>query len=193
MPDLRYGDGRGLPPLSAPSRDETPAKLGTRPPPERSRMRGGVRWTLTDLERKGFVVQPEPGLAQVAAVSLILPWPTLLNRLYMPVTTKAGKARTILTPEGRQYKQDAVFAAREQHQGRAPLEGPLRLWMESHRPEGTRSDVDGLFKVVLDVLGKDGAWIYHDDDQIVDVRNQKLTPSTPGYIKTTITALTRLA
>ena len=78
-----------------------------------------------------------------------LPYPPALNPLYRSVVV-GGKARVLLSAEGRSYKQAAGWEARTQWAGE-PLSGPVRLEIRLYRPRAI-GDWDGPLKILCDAL-----------------------------------------
>jgi Holliday junction resolvase RusA-like endonuclease len=151
-----------------------------------------MTWTVAALRAKGYHLPEDSSLAQTTRMTLTLPWPPSLNKLYMP--TPAGK-RLILTPAGKCYKREAVWRAREQARGHAPLTGRLSMWTILHPPTHApkqgkyRPNVDNYSKLVCDCLGEEGAHIYDDDEQFDDMRVTRGTACDPAYLAITIQSL----
>lgn len=94
---------------------------------------------------------------------LCLPWPPSNNRYYRHISKGVHAGRTLLSFDGRDYRQavQAVVAA----QGvQKPLEGRLAVIIHAFPPDARRRDLDNLLKGVLDSLQH--ANVYEDDSQI---------------------------
>jgi crossover junction endodeoxyribonuclease RusA len=90
-------------------------------------------------------------------LELELPFPPSTNRLWRRVG-----ARTLLSREGRAYRQAVCSILRER--GVRPLGGRLAAAVELYPPDRRRRDLDNALKGLLDALAHGGA--YYDDSQI---------------------------
>jgi crossover junction endodeoxyribonuclease RusA len=90
---------------------------------------------------------------------LTLPFPPSTNRYW-----RHWKGRTLLSREGRTYREAAVLAvmkARVQGFGRRKC----RVSIVAHMPDARRRDLDNLLKASLDALT--AARVFEDDSQVV--------------------------
>ena len=92
-----------------------------------------------------------------------LPWPPSNNRYYRHISKGAHAGRTLLSFEGRDYRQ-AVQAVVAAQGAQKPLEGRLVVSIHAFPPDARRRDLDNLLKGVLDSLQH--ANVYEDDSQI---------------------------
>lgn len=104
---------------------------------------------------------------------LELPYPPSVNHYWRNV----GR-RTLVSREGRQYRQRVGWAVWLTVGQAEPLLGPLRMDVRLHPPDRRRRDVDNALKAVLDSL--EASHIYQDDGQIVDLRVRRLDPIQGG-------------
>lgn len=94
----------------------------------------------------------------MTTLTLTLPLPPLLNRIYRPLRT-GGKA---LTNEAREYKAEAAWEA-ICYLGRRPkLTGQLAIEMTVYRKR-SNGDIDAFTKLLFDAMN-DVLWL--DDGQI---------------------------
>jgi crossover junction endodeoxyribonuclease RusA len=105
----------------------------------------------------------------MSGLTLTLPFPPALNRLYRSVGPRVLISRT-----GRDYKARAAFAAVVA--GVQPLPGPLAVELYLYRPKKA-GDVDAYSKVLLDAMQ---GHLWGDDKQIVELhlyrRDDKVNP-----------------
>lgn len=83
------------------------------------------------------------------------------------------------------WEYQVAWAAREAMRDRAPIEGPIGVWMYFHRQTARACDVDNLAKAVLDAIQEqlpdvpDGI-VFKDDSQIVELHLFKnVNPANP--------------
>lgn len=88
-----------------------------------------------------------------------LPWPPTVNHYRTPLVIK-GRARLIMSKQGRQYK-DAVGKL---CMGATKQTGRLSLTINAFPPDRRKRDLDNITKAILDGLTHGG--IYDDDSQI---------------------------
>lgn len=91
---------------------------------------------------------------------LELPYPPSVNHIW-----RRMGSRTVLSREGRRYRQRVCAALAAATGGRPPrLRGRLELRMRVFPPDKRRRDLDNLQKCVWDALARAG--VYADDSQI---------------------------
>lgn len=95
---------------------------------------------------------------------ILLPYPPSVNRVW-----RNFKGRTVLSPEGKAYKEHAAWICRSL----TPLTSEVEVYMILHprltkegKPSKTRLDCDNFLKVVLDSLNKIA---FLDDSQVVRI------------------------
>lgn len=106
--------------------------------------------------------QPTPPIEGGFAVSLVAPAPVSVNALYVPI----GKGRLVLSAEGREFKNEVGWIAREAMM-RAGLEEtarPVALQIEWSKPYSA-GDLSNILKALEDALS---GIVYADDRQIVE-------------------------
>lgn len=106
---------------------------------------------------------PAAGVEGGVTHRLVLPWPPALNRYYRSVTI-AGRARVLISREGRGYQQAVAESCLIQ---RAPRGLSMRLCVSiaAFPPDRRRRDLDGMLKALLDAITKAGVWA---DDSLID-------------------------
>lgn len=102
------------------------------------------------------------------AVVLELPWPPSLNAMWrhvvLPSRTGKGRSCTLLSKEGRGYRERVV----KQCAGGEALRGRVKVTLELYPPTRRACDVDNYSKAILDALTHSGVW--GDDSQVDDLR-----------------------
>ena len=92
-----------------------------------------------------------------------LPYPPSVNHYWRRVGP-----RTLISREGRAYREKVCLILAARHGGQAsglrPLTGPIRVVVDLHPPDRRRRDVDNALKALCDALASGGA--YRDDSQI---------------------------
>ena len=97
---------------------------------------------------------------------LVLPWPPSINHYWRHV--KIGKSiRTLISAEGREYKNAVAAACVEQKAPRG-LKGRIAMTIKLSPPDKRRRDIDNVLKAVCDSLTY--AHVWDDDSQIDDLR-----------------------
>lgn len=87
---------------------------------------------------------------------IVLPWPPSTNRYW-----RHWQGRTLLSRQGREYRQEAVRAAHSAERwGRRHVAVSIRAFV----PDARRRDLDNLLKASLDALAH--ARVYEDDSQV---------------------------
>lgn len=100
------------------------------------------------------------------SLTYTLPWPPSVNHYWRRVLI-GGKLRTLLSKEGREFKQTAVRAVLQQRRGpSAPLSGRLAIAVTLFPPDRRRYDLDNRLKAVLDSLTEARVW---EDDRHVKI------------------------
>lgn len=94
--------------------------------------------------------------------SLVLPYPPTVN-LYWRNVVVGGRARVLLSKDGRAYKQAVANLAVAR--GVQPISGALAITGRFYRPRRV-GDLDNLIKGTLDALA---GFAYHDDAQIEEL------------------------
>lgn len=75
------------------------------------------------------------------------------------------KGRTLLSAEGRKYKNDVVYAVYDQLKKKpVPITGNVAVKIEFYPPNNIRRVMDNCFKALFDSLTTAGIWV--DDSQI---------------------------
>ena len=97
--------------------------------------------------------------------ALNLPWPPSVNRLWRHVIV-GRSVRTLVSRDGRQYKEDVQRACLIQNAPRQ-LKGDVVLQIKLEPPDRRRRDVDNSLKALLDALTSAGVW--QDDSQVADI------------------------
>ena len=103
-------------------------------------------------------------LGAIGAIRLTLPYPPSVNHYW--ARNRNGGMR--VGKRGAEFRLEAILASRAivRGLGRPAISGRLRLRVETHQPDRRRHDLDNTLKAICDSLGKGGAGIYLDDEQI---------------------------
>lgn len=105
-------------------------------------------------------------VSDMKSLTYTLPWPPSVNHYWRRVLV-SGKPRTLLSKEGREFKQTAVGAVLQQRRGpSAPLSGRLAIAVTLFPPDRRRYDLDNRLKAVLDSLTEARVW---EDDCLVKI------------------------
>ena len=105
-------------------------------------------------------------VSDLKSLTYTLPWPPSVNHYWRRVLI-GGKPRTLLSKEGREFKQAAVGAVLQQRRGpSAPLSGRLAIAVTLFPPDRRRYDLDNRLKAVLDSLTEARVW---EDDRHVKI------------------------
>lgn len=105
-------------------------------------------------------------VSDMKTLTYTLPWPPSVNHYWRRVLI-GGKPRTLLSKEGREFKQTAVGAVLQQRRGpSAPLSGRLAIAVTLFPPDRRRYDLDNRLKAVLDSLTEARVW---EDDRHVKI------------------------
>lgn len=104
---------------------------------------------------------------------LVLPWPPSANHVWRHVFL-GGRHCTLLSREGRRFRQAAMLAAIAWRAGRAPLDGKLAVRVAAVAPDRRKRDLDNLLKATLDALTHAKVW--HDDGQIDRLEVERAGP-----------------
>ena len=98
-------------------------------------------------------------------MNLVLPWPPSVNRMWRNVVI-GGAARTLLSTEGRQYRETVARIVARTWTG-GTIRTPFDLTIRRCPPDRRKRDVDNLLKGPLDALTHAGVWA--DDSLICDL------------------------
>lgn len=116
-------------------------------------------------------------------IELTLPYPPSVNAMWRTPRSGPLAGRTMLSREGRDYREAAAAAIAQQQRSMAArgvgmrgcpgiggigIDGRLIVEIEARMPDRRKRDLDNLPKAVLDALTHAGVW--HDDGQIDDLR-----------------------
>jgi crossover junction endodeoxyribonuclease RusA len=105
------------------------------------------------------VITTIPAEPRSVPIEIELPWPPSVNRYWRSVG-----AKTLISKEGRHYREFAEGFAWEQDRRAWPLKGRLRVVVTAFPPDRRRRDLDNILKSLLDTLEHIG--LYEDDSQI---------------------------
>lgn len=87
-----------------------------------------------------------------------LPYPPSVNAIWRNIAVK-GRARTVLSKEGREYRETVRRGLAEA----TPIGGPVSVELRVYRPRRI-GDLDNTAKAVLDAVK---GCLFHDDSQVV--------------------------
>lgn len=116
-----------------------------------------------------------------------LPWPPSVN-CYI----RRGNNRSYMTKRGKAFRDEVVNEVAERDSSvwktpRSKLNGRLAVHIELTLPDRRKRDIDNHIKACLDALQHAG--VFHDDEQIDDLRVTRLHVEPPGACDVTITEL----
>jgi len=115
---------------------------------------------------------------------ILLPYPPSINRYWRNIQV-GSKGRTLISREGRDYREDVLLLLRGRDQ--PILNGRLSVTMGLHPPDKRRRDLDNTIKVPLDALTHAGVWL--DDSQIDEIVIRRLSVVEGGLLKVTLVEL----
>lgn len=90
---------------------------------------------------------------------IVLPFPPSVNRMW-----RQFRGRTILSAEGRKYKQHAAYCATIGWGIIEYAKGDVSVYIRAYMPDARRRDIDNLNKMALDAMTAGGVW--RDDSQV---------------------------
>lgn len=97
---------------------------------------------------------------------------------------RSGK-RIHISEAGQAYRIAVLKAmAQKPHQ---TLSGRLAVIVDAYPPDHRRRDADNVGKAILDSLTHAGLW--HDDEQVMDLRIIKRPPEAPGGVVVRVSEL----
>lgn len=94
----------------------------------------------------------------------IFPWPPSNNRYYRHLTKGRLAGRTLISKNGREYREMVYARVAEQGRPVQPLSGRLRLEVHAYPPDARKRDLSNLTKCLEDSLVRAGVMV--DDSQI---------------------------
>ena len=117
-------------------------------------------------------------MTEADEIALALPWPPSTNRLWRCPTSGPLRGRHLLSPEARQYKDNAqtILDALDVE----PIPGHVAVDMVAHPPDRRRRDLDNIIKIILDSL-KGRA--FGDDSNVVDIHIRRGDVEQGGMVK----------
>ena len=113
-------------------------------------------------------------------LTICLPWPPSVNHYW-----RHGRGGTYMSTAAKAFRKNVqrdVFAA-----GCPKVQGRLAVTILAYQPSSTKCDLDNLCKGILDGLTHAGVW--HDDEQIDDLRIVRCGVLPPGKIIVRITEI----
>lgn len=116
-----------------------------------------------------------------------LPWPPSNNRYYRHISKGAHAGRTLLSFDGRDYRE-AVKAIVGSRSAQKALQGRLVVRIHAFPPDARRRDLDNVFKSVLDSLQH--ANVYKDDSQIDRLVIHRCSKITGGRLEVVVEEIT---
>jgi crossover junction endodeoxyribonuclease RusA len=119
-------------------------------------------------------------------IELCLPYPPSVNAMWRTPRTGPLAGRTMLSQEGRKYREAAGNAVVLQRCPGIEPSARLQVEIEARMPDRRKRDLDNLPKAILDALTHAGVWA--DDGQIDDLRVWR-SPKLTGEVIVRITPL----
>jgi len=117
-------------------------------------------------------------------LNLTLPWPPSVNRMWRTPHTGPLAGRTMLSREGRDYRQAVVSLVRSVRVPRHSLSGRLKVVIVAFPPDRRRRDIDNLQKAALDSIVHAG--LIRDDADIDDLHISRGDVVANGCLAITI-------
>jgi len=103
-----------------------------------------------------------------------LPWPPSVNRLW-----RQGRGRVHLSPEAREWREEAQWRLRLRWGRQEALEGPVVVHILAVPPDNRKRDLDNLGKSVLDALQ---GVVLADDSQVRRLLLDRTEPQPGGWV-----------
>jgi crossover junction endodeoxyribonuclease RusA len=129
--------------------------------------------------------------AEGGMIRLSLPWPPSANRIWRTPNKGPLAGRTMLSADGRQYRQ-AVQNTVINQLGTLPQIGArLKVSLVLNPPDRRKRDIDNSAKACLDAMMHAG--VYRDDSQIDDLHIIRDEIISPGRVFATIEELPEAA
>lgn len=115
-------------------------------------------------------------------IFLTLPWPPTLNSMY-----PSGKnGRRFLSDAGKEFKEKAIWACRQQLGATQPIVGRLAVILRMFPPSKRKRDIANYEKACCDAMTSAGVWA--DDEQIdhLEIIRREIDPDGNGYVEVEI-------
>ena len=117
-------------------------------------------------------------------ICITMPWPPSINRYYRSPRSGALAGRTLISEQGRLYRQDLERRAKAEEWGKVPDKARLSVQIDAWMPDRRRRDLDNILKAALDGLTHAGVW---EDDSQVDHLSIRRVETLGGMLKVRIT------
>ena len=111
-------------------------------------------------------------------IELALPWPPSVNTYWRHVLVR-GRVRVLISKAGRQYRENALLAIREQGAPRMPSGARVAVVITAAPPDRRARDLDNILKGVLDSLTHGGVIA---DDGLIDHLTVTRSPAQAGGV-----------
>ena len=96
-------------------------------------------------------------------MTINLPLPPSVNKYYRHIVIRKAP-RTLISSDGREYRQAVIDSFRLQFPDHKPMTGRLSVFVELFPRDRRKTDVDNYAKPLLDGMTHAGVWL--DDSQI---------------------------
>jgi len=117
------------------------------------------------------------------SVTIRLPWPPSANRIWRNIVIK-GQARTLLSREGREYRDAVATIVKKRWLRLNPVMCRLIVHVVAHPPDRRKRDLSNCLKAFEDALTHANVW--GDDSQIDDLHIVRGPVNAPGHLDVTI-------
>ena len=121
--------------------------------------------------------------------TVTLPWPPSTNRIWRNVAV-SGKPRTLLSQEGRVYRNAAADACLAAKLAGKQIPDRLALRLVVQAPDRRARDLDNTVKAVQDALTHAGVWL--DDSQIDRLLVERGPVVKGGMVSVTVEVMSAL-
>lgn len=116
-----------------------------------------------------------------------MPFPPSVNGYWRNIVIQ-GRSRTVISKQGRTFRENTIAAIGITHCRSQPLTGRLRVHIELYPPCRRKRDVDNFLKGLLDAITHSGH-IWEDDEQIDELTVIRKERCTGGKTIVEITEL----
>lgn len=123
-------------------------------------------------------------------ITIKLPWPISVNRLYKNIKAKKGHhGNKALTTEGKNYIDFAIIEIIKQLKNKKVkhIPGVIECWKIFQPRDNRTKDITNLEKILNDILEKAG--LIDNDFKIWKYHGERIIPKKPGDVEITIQPL----
>lgn len=117
------------------------------------------------------------------SITLTLPYPPAVNNLYFTMQTRERKIIRILTPRGKNFKNEVKKICQVERV--TPFMGDVKVDLRVYRPRRI-GDLDGTFKIIFDSMK---GYAFNDDKQIAEITARRFEDKDDPRVEVEISPL----